>query len=272
MKFLSIFVLLVASLTRGAPADKAGAKCVALPPYFVTTGDSTVAVDGGWGDGLLSYLKNTSGGINPAKGGATTASFRAEGHWTTALNAVKDKKATNKVFVTIQFGHNDQKETSGITAAKFVENLKAMANEIKANGGTPVRASRNSSQVHQLTTLTQIIITSLTRRSFSGGKVIENLAEHSQLAKEAANATGTKYLDLNRASTNYINSIGSENADKYNWGPGDRTHLDSGGEKVFGRMVADLLIGAYPDVEGFINPDKAISDKIAAGEYASGSD
>ncbi|KAI9155622.1 O-methyltransferase family 3 [Paramyrothecium foliicola] len=254
MKFLNSLLLLSASLVQGAPTDKTLSKCAALPPYFVLTGDSTVAVSGGWGNGFLSYLKSTSGGINPAKGGATTASFRAEGRWATALNAVKDKKGTNEVIVTIQFGHNDQKETSGISPAQFKANLKTMANEVKSAGGTP------------------IILSSLTRRTFSGGKVVENLAEHSQLAKEAASETGSKFLELNRASTDYINAIGSANADKYNYASGDRTHLNPGGEKVFGRLVADLLIKARPDVASFINPNKAISDKIAAGQYASGSE
>jgi lysophospholipase L1-like esterase len=254
MKLSNSLLFLWAAVAQSAPADKTLVKDAALPPYFVTTGDSTVAVGGGWGNGFLSFLKSPSGGINPAKGGTTTASFRAQGLWDNALNTVRSKKGSNEVIVTIQFGHNDQKENSWVTPAQFKDNLKIMANDVKSAGGTP------------------IIITSLTRRTFSGGKVVENLSQHAQLAREAANETGTKFLDLNVASTKYINAIGGANADKYNLASGDRTHLNVGGEKVFGRMVADLLIKARPDVEQFITPNKAISDKIAAGQYASGSE
>lgn len=102
--------------------------------------------------------------------------------------------------------------------------------------------------------------------------MVENLAQHSQLAKEAANETGSKYIDLNRASTDYVNAIGNTNGDKYNLASGDRTHLNPAGEKVFGRMVADLLIRARPDFESFINPNKAMSDKIWSGQFATGSE
>jgi lysophospholipase L1-like esterase len=138
MKFLGSLLALSASLVLGAPVDKHLTKCTARPPYFVLTGDSTVAIDGGWGDGFLSFLKNTSGGVNLGKSGATTASFRGQGLWSTALNAVNSNKGTKEVIVTIQFGHNDQKDTSGISPAQFKTNLKAMANEVKSAGGTPV--------------------------------------------------------------------------------------------------------------------------------------
>lgn len=116
----------------------------------------------------------------------------------------------------------------------------------------------------------QIILTSLTRRTFSGGKVIENLAEHSQAAIAAAEAVGIQYQGLNRASTDYINAIGSADADKYNLSPTDRTHLNVSGETVFGRMVADLILRGRPDLAAYIIERKALSDKIWSGEYATG--
>src|SRR6478609_3245534 len=50
----------------------------------------------------------------------------------------------------------------------------------------------------------QILVTSLTRRGFQGGKVVENLAEPRTLTIEAADEVGAQYLDLNRASTDYV--------------------------------------------------------------------
>ncbi|KAI9170738.1 LOW QUALITY PROTEIN: Histidine--tRNA ligase [Paramyrothecium foliicola] len=217
------------------------------PPYFVLTGDSTTAIGGGWGDGFLSFLQNSADGLNPAKNGATTVSFRKDGRWDIAINAVKNHTENFQPIVTIQFGHNDQKPVHNISLPQYKQNLIDLANEVTAAGGTP------------------ILITSLTRRGFSNNKVVENLANERQLTIEAANEVGAKYLDLNRASTDYVNAIG-EQSWNYNLEPDDRTHLNDAGRKVFGRMVADLMIKARPDLERYIKPNKALSDKIWAGE------
>ncbi|EGY23389.1 hypothetical protein VD0002_g8193 [Verticillium dahliae] len=247
MKFLS----LILALTALAPVD-ARPKKAAKPPYFVLTGDSTVAVAGGWGDGFLSYVKAPADGINPAKSGATTASFRADGRWNTTITAVQENVDTHSPIVTIQFGHNDQKAASGISLEQFQANLVALAEEVIAAGGTP------------------ILITSLTRRAFNGSAVIENLNEHSAAAIAAAESLGIDYLDLNKASTAYVNAIGKANADLYNLAPGDRTHLNPSGEKVFGRLVVDLLLKKRKDLRHYFEKDVALSKKIAAGEYATG--
>lgn len=116
----------------------------------------------------------------------------------------------------------------------------------------------------------QIIITSLTRRTFEDGEVIQNLADWRVEAINAAKAVGIQYLDLNIASTDYINAIGEENGATYDFSEGDRTHLNPAGEIVFGRMVADLLLEARSDLAEYITPNEALSEKIAAGEYATG--
>ncbi|KAK1142147.1 hypothetical protein N8T08_008073 [Aspergillus melleus] len=224
----------------------------AQTPYFILTGDSTVAVNGGWGDGFLSFLADPADGINSGKSGATTVSFRANGRWDAVLSGIADHKADYEPIVTIQFGHNDQKSTSGISLEQFGENLQNLANEVIEAGGTP------------------IIITSLTRRNFDGSTVIENLADHSAKAIEAAEAIGIQYLDLNRASTDYVNAIGEENAHTYDLSDGDGTHLNTAGETVFGRLVADLLLEKRDDLEEYFTPNEELSRKIEEGEYATG--
>lgn len=86
----------------------------------------------------------------------------------------------------------------------------------------------------------------------------------------AAGDVGAEYLELNKASTDYVNAIGAQNADSYNWGPGDRTHLNPSGEVVFGRMVLDLLLEKRGDFAVYFNSDEALSEKIKKGEYATG--
>jgi lysophospholipase L1-like esterase len=222
------------------------------PSYFVLTGDSTVASGGGWGTGFLPTLTNGANGTNPAKNGATTVSFRAEGLWDVAIKAVRDHVDDYRPIVTIQFGHNDQKPDKNISLAQYKQNLIDMADQVKEAGGTP------------------ILVTSLTRRGFGAdGKVIENLAAERRLTIEAAAEADAQHLDLNRASTDYVNAIG-ERAWGYNMEPVDRTHLSPAGQRVFGRMLADLLVRARPDLARYVRENEALSGKIWVGEYATG--
>jgi len=127
----------------------------------------------------------------------------------------------------------------------FQTNLQNMANQVKSAGGTP------------------IILTSLTRRTFTGDKVDDSLANVAEAAKKAAASTGVTLLDLNDVSRKYVQAIGSSNADKYNLAQGDRTHLNAAGTVVFGRIVADLIVGWKPALSTYITADPALSQKIA---------
>ncbi|TEA18336.1 Rhamnogalacturonan acetylesterase RhgT [Colletotrichum sidae] len=222
------------------------------PPYFLLTGDSTVAVNGGWGDGFLSFIEAPADGKNYGKSGATTVSFRAQGIWDTVIGEVEANKDDFSPIVTIQFGHNDQKAAANISLDRFQKNLETLANEVTAAGGTP------------------ILITSLTRRAFSGGKVIQNLENERVRAIAAAEAVGATYLDLNTASTDYVNAIGNANGKLYDLSSGDSTHLNTAGEVVFGRLVADLLLEKRTDLAEYFKVNKALSDKIKNGEFATG--
>ncbi|KZL64046.1 gdsl-like lipase acylhydrolase [Colletotrichum incanum] len=224
----------------------------AKPPYFLLTGDSTVAINGGWGNGFLSFVESPADGKNYGKSGATTVSFRAQGIWNTVIAEVKANKDAFSPIVTIQFGHNDQKAAANISPEQFQTNLETLANEVTAAGGTTV------------------LITSLTRRTFSGGKVVQNLETERLKAIAAAEVVGATYLDLNTASTNYINAIGNENGHKFDLASGDATHLNPAGEIVFGRLVADLLLEKRTDLAEFIKENKVLSDKIKNGEFATG--
>ncbi|KOC15810.1 hypothetical protein AFLA70_36g004960 [Aspergillus flavus AF70] len=218
-------------------------------PYFFLIGDSTVAVNGGWGNGLLAYLKDPAKGENRAVSGTTTISWKANGRWDDLIKSVESNAANYEPIVTVQFGHNDQKS---LTLAQFTSNLESIATDIQGAGGTP------------------IFITSLTRRNFDGDEVKQDLKDWRDATITAAQAVGIQYLDLNTASTNYVNAIGEENAIKYNLTPDDRTHLNAAGEAVFGRMTLDLLLQARGDLNAYFEPNEALSEKIANGEYATG--
>lgn len=113
----------------------------------------------------------------------------------------------------------------------------------------------------------QLLVSSLTRRVFEGGQVVDSLHDQRLAAIEAAQQTGSTVIDLNAASIEYVNAIGQAAAYEYNWGDDkkDTTHLNPWGEVVFGRMIADLIVNALPSLEPYITTNATMSDRIGNG-------
>ncbi|KAF2431329.1 SGNH hydrolase [Tothia fuscella] len=208
--------------------------------WFVLAGDSTTANPpadkggGGWGRGLLRTLQSPAGGVNYAQNGATTVSFRADKHWEKVISETKKQSGSKLVYVTLQFGHNDQKKDKGISLDAYKKNLRNMAQEVIQAKGKP------------------ILVTPLTRRQFNGNTISQSLKEEAAVTIEVAGKDHL-YIDLNKASTTYMNQIGPANAEKYNRQKDDRTHLNPHGTEVFGRMVADLIIARIPEIASAFN-------------------
>jgi hypothetical protein len=88
----------------------------------------------------------------------------------------------------------------------------------------------------------KILVTPISRRNFnSSGLVIEDLDDQRVATIAVAQSIGVDYIDLNEASTNYLDAIGSADAATYNRVPNDFTHLNPSGSVVFGDMVSLLL-------------------------------
>lgn len=150
-----------------------------------------------------------------------------------------------------QFGHNDQKANSGVNITQYATNLGVFANEAAKAGATP------------------ILVTPLTRRTFSGGKVVENLANETRTTLDVAKKNSLHYIDLNKASTAYVNALGQAAADKYNLASDDRTHLNEYGGVVFARIVSDLLVAGYPtEFKDVTIANATLSAAIKAGKPA----
>ncbi|KAH6678733.1 carbohydrate esterase family 12 protein [Halenospora varia] len=230
---------------------------VKKPAAFYLAGDSTTAAQsaggGGWGIGFLKTLVNGAIGTDFGHNGATTVSFVAGADWPSVLDAVSRSKADFVPYVTIQFGHNDQKAAANISIDQFTTNLKTMASQVIAAGGTP------------------ILVTSLSRRNYnSSGLVTEDLAPQRAATIAAATSMNISYIDLNAASIKYLNSIGSAKADTYNLVPTDRTHLNAAGSVVFGAMVSWLLettIKEGRDIADYTKANRTVLDAVKAGTY-----
>ncbi|GAB7360299.1 hypothetical protein MBLNU230_g8057t1 [Neophaeotheca triangularis] len=228
------------------------------PAYFLLAGDSTTAPQttggGGWGNGFLNTtLRSPASGRNLGVNGRTTASFVSDGYWADLLALSQNHSETDSVYVTIQFGHNDQKPDRNVSLTDYATNLLSLATEAAATGAEP------------------ILLTPLTRRTFTNTeppRIIESLANETRITREVAESNGIRWIDLNQASTDYCNAIGPEAAHAYNLAPDDNTHLNEWGSVVFGRMVSDLLVAKYGDIRFWTRPDRKLSWKIGKGVAA----
>jgi hypothetical protein len=77
------------------------------------------------------------------------------------------------------------------------------------------------------------------------------------------------YIDLNKASTNYLNCIGPANAALYNRILGDFTHLNIAGDILFGNMVSMLINDALgtKGIGRYTYPNATIEKAIERGEF-----
>jgi len=115
-----------------------------------------------------------------------------------------------------------------------------------------------------------IFVTSVSRRNYnSSGLVVEDLAPQAAAMKVAAAAISADIVDLNQASTNYLDAIGPVDGPAYNLNPDDFTHLSVAGSILFGNIVS-ILLNALPDAGKFsawTTPNATIAKDIKNGVF-----
>ena len=206
----------------------------------ILVGDSTVASQSGWGDAFAKQLVAGVEFQNMGRGGRSSKSYRAEGHWKKVLEA-------KPAWVRIQFGHNDppgkgpERETDAKTA--FRENLVRYVSEARANGAKPV------------------LVTSLTRRSFNAqGRIQPDLlADYVEATRVVAAELKVPMLDLNARSIEQMNQLGPEAAvafDPKAKDPAkpDKTHLSAKGAEATAKLVADEIRKQAPELAKLLKP------------------
>jgi lysophospholipase L1-like esterase len=219
------------------------------PAEIVLVGDSTVAIGGGWGPGFCADFTLKITCVDDALNGRSSKSFIDEGAWQKAL----DKKGD---YYLIQFGHNDQKTIPSLHTdadTTFAANLHRYIADVRAIGAVPV------------------LVTSLSRRTYKDGVLVEDLTPYVEAAKKVAADEYITCIDLNQMSVAMLKRMTQEQADKFDKGVDsgtgkaaevqegstsqvaaalnsgapmvlDRTHLNPYGQKVFGRLVADAIV------------------------------
>jgi lysophospholipase L1-like esterase len=207
---------------------------------ILLVGDSTVAPVNGWGPGFCEDVSAQVACVNMAKNGRSTKSYRAEGLWKEVMDALGHNAEYQATWVFIQFGHNDQpgKPSPSDPATEFPANLHQFVREVRMAGARPV------------------LITSLTRRTFKDGKLEDTLGPWADATRKVAAEEKVPVLDLNSDSAAAVQKMGSAEADKLAMPEPsfDYTHLGEKGSVFFGRMVADELLRAVPELRPYIKP------------------
>ncbi len=160
---------------------------------IVLVGDSTTAVQGGWGPAfcarhVTSFLTCT----NLARGGRSTYNYRAEGSWALAQAEMRTPGYA-RTWVLVQFGHNDQPGKPGRSTdlqREFPDNLRRYVREIRAAGAQPV------------------LLTPLTRRQFADGVLIDDLAPWAEAVRSVAREMDVPLVDLHARSRAVVQALG----------------------------------------------------------------
>lgn len=188
-------------------------------------GDSTCAAkvpsarpETGWGECFQKYLKDGWITDNRAINGLSTKDMIARG----LFQAVADDASAGDIAL-IQFGHNDSKiaDPTRYSAPwrEYIANLVYMAEKLKAEG------------------VSAVFLTSIARRRFKEGLIVDTHGDYPAAMKAAANQAGCPCVDLTILTMIGLQEAGEEGSKRYfmNFGPGlypnypdgkvDDTHL-----------------------------------------------
>lgn len=234
-----------------------------LPIRIVLVGDSTMATNSGYGDAFCARFTQDVSCINLARGGRSSGSFRAEGRWDEVQRLLRDGAGFQATYVLVQFGHNDQPGKPGRSTdfvTEFPANMARYAHEAKALGGVPV------------------LVTPLTRRTFHGQYLHNDLAPWADAIRKAAAREHAVLLDLNADSHAAVEAMGQAEADTLAVAPPpaaatasaaipqdpnrlepqgaaksafDRTHVGAKGAAYFAAMVEREMVRALPQTRPY---------------------
>ncbi len=227
-----------AAVTSSAEAIVPSGKVV----RFVLVGDSTVTDKQGWGPGFKSFLTDRAECINTARGGRSSKSFIKEGHWAEALALKGD-------YYLIQFGHNDEPgkgERSTNPKTTYREFMTQYIDEARAIGAKP------------------ILVTSLVRRQWDksgSGKINSSLTPYVEAVEQLAKEKNVPLVDLHAHSKELCEQLGREKCNEFSPMKSnnqiDNTHLTDQGSVMFGRIVAEELIKAVPELRPYFHIEPA---------------
>lgn len=221
----------------------------ALTVYLA--GDSTVTDQPGepwsaWGPMLPRFFTPGVAIANHAWSGLSLASFKAGRRLEKILSTLRPGD-----YVLIQFAHNDQKERGENVGAfgSYAQHLRDYADAIRERGGKPV------------------FVTSMYRRRFEGGKLIDTLGDFPAAMRQVAAEKDVPLLDLHAMSADLFSALGQERSKlafvHYPAGsfPGqdkdlaDNTHFSPFGGYALARCIVEAIREKLPALAAHLAPE-----------------
>lgn len=222
-------------------------------PVLFTVGDSTVRnndndENGMWGWGsIIRELFDTDRIVveNAAMAGRSARTYLDEGRWDKVYNALQPGD-----FVLIQFGHNDAGE---------INTGKARAELPGAGSESKVFKMEKTGQYQVIYTFgwylrkfimdakekgaIPIVLSHTPRNKWDNGEIERNTNSFGKWTREAAEATGAYFIDLNKISGDKLQKMGYENGlrqvgEYFNH---DHTHTSLKGAHMNAQSIAEGL-------------------------------
>lgn len=256
----AISAMLVCACSQPRQVESQSGKAVRI----ILVGDSTMATKSGYGDALCQRFKPDVTCLNLAKGGRSSGSYRAEGSWEVVQKLMASNAQFSQTLVLIQFGHNDQPGKPGRStdlATEFPVNMAGYVDELQAAGAQTV------------------LLTPLTRRSFKGTQLQNDLRPWADASIKVATGKHVPSIDLNAISYKAVQAMGEAEADTLAMAPPptaqpatatdlakiekagaaksafDRTHLGNKGATYFSGMVLKELLLVVPTLQSHVNAE-----------------
>ncbi|MFV0378501.1 MAG: rhamnogalacturonan acetylesterase [Mangrovibacterium sp.] len=200
-------------------------------------GDSTMAwkkperaPESGWGEGLKQFVNGNATIRNHAASGRSSLNFINEGLWTDVCDSLQAGD-----YVIIQFGHNDEKSDTLRHTEPFdsyKDNLGKFIRESKKKGAIPV------------------VCSSIVRRQFNpDGSLKDTHGDYIKATKQAAEETGTLYIDMEALTRELVTKMGPESSKQiynYTTKKQDSTHLNFNGARAIAELFVDEIKAKQP--------------------------
>ena len=289
-----ILFLATALLTAASTAAQSPTQTPLPPVRIVLVGDSTMAVRSGWGPGFSTAVVPQVTVTNMAKGGRSSGSYRAEGSWAKVMDLLKSNSEFTATYVLIQFGHNDQPGKPGRStdlATEFPSNMQQYVRDVINSGAKPVLITplarrwfadgtvKNdlapwADATKKVAAEMAVPVLDLHADSVAAvqkmGPVEANTLAMAPpppiVAEGAASGNSVPAPKTPSRSTNSTVGVPANNVVERKGEAApvfDYTHLGAKGSAFFGRMVADELAKAVPDLRPYIKTEPAATAEDA---------
>lgn len=230
-------------------------------PVLFTIGDSTVKnhdndENGMWGWGSVIAEEFDPQKItveNWAKAGRSARTYLDEGRWDKVYNALQPGD-----FVLIQFGHNDggdinvgkargELHGSGDESRVFLMESTGKYQVVYTFGWYLRKFIRDVQEKGAI----PIVLSHTPRNKWKDGLVERNTDSYGKWTREAAEATGAYFIDLNKISADKLQEMGPEKAAGYF--NNDHTHTSLKGAHMNASSIAEGLRASDCPLKGYLS-------------------